>query len=101
MFRRISPPRFAFVWIILDAVWAVQALSAVQVHAVSNVELISLILWCFFHLPALLLANLLMHPWLPANPQATPPGALALAGLFGLAQTGALAYWGWRWWQGR
>jgi hypothetical protein len=101
MLLRLSPLRFALVFSLLDAVWAVQALSAAQVHAVSNVELISLILWCFFHLPALLLANLLLHPWMPADPQATPASALAAAGLLALAQTWGLAYFGWRWWQAR
>lgn len=99
----LSPLRLALVLTAFDGVWAAQAISVTRVHAVSNVELISLILWCYFHLPAALLADLVLKPlgWLPPDPMKMPLAALGLLGAFGLAQTFALTYGLWRWWQRR
>ena len=98
-----SPLRLALALTAFDGVWAIQAISVTRVHAVSNVELLSLILWCYAHLPAALLASALLKPlgWLPADPRLMPVAALGVLGALGLAQTFALAYYACRWWQGR
>jgi hypothetical protein len=101
--RWLSPLRFALALTAFDAAWALQAMSVTRVQAVSNVELVSLILWCYFHLPAALLASALLKPfgWMPEDPHAMPMGALGVLGVLGLAQTFVLAYALWRWLQGR
>jgi ABC-type amino acid transport system permease subunit len=100
MLTWLSPFRFALALTAFDGFWAVQAMTVTRVHAVSNVELLSLILWCYFHLPAALLASALFKPlgWLPADPQQMPVAALFVLAALGLAQTFALAYLAWRWW---
>ena len=75
-------------------------MSVTRVHAVSNVELLSLILWAYVHLPAALLASALLKPlgFLPVDPTQMPDSALLVTGLFGLLQTFAISYWAWVWW---
>jgi hypothetical protein len=76
-------------------------MTVTRVHAVSNVELLSLILWCYFHLPAALLVSALLKPlgWLPADPMQMPVAALFVLAAVGLAQTYVLSFFGWRWWR--
>ncbi len=101
--RWLRPLHLALLLCAFDGAWAIQALSVSRVDAVSNVELSSLIVWCFFHLPAALLASAVLKPlgWLPADPHQTPDAALVLMGILGLAQTFALSYGLWAWWQRR
>jgi hypothetical protein len=101
MLKWLSPLKFAFLLTAFDAFWAAQAMSVTRVHAVSNVELLSLILWCYFHLPAALLASALLKLCgaLPADPKQFSGGGLLCLALLGLAQTLTLAYAFWRWWQ--
>jgi hypothetical protein len=72
-----------------DAAWAWQALHAGGPHAVSNVALVSLVLWSYFHLPAALAASWLAGwlGWLPQGAGPLPAAALWLTGALGLAQT--------------
>lgn len=97
---RLSPLQLALLLTAFDGAWAFQAMSITRVHAVSNVELLSLIIWCFLHLPAALLASLVLKPlgWL-ADPQNMPAGALVVLAALGLLQTFGLSYGLWGWWQ--
>ena len=78
-FRWLRPLPLALLATAFDGAWALQALSVTRVDAVSNVELVSVIVWCFFHLPAALLCSAVLKPlgWLPADPMrcATRRGA--------------------------
>lgn len=86
-----------------DGAWAIQALSVTRVDAVSNVELVSVIIWSFVHLPAALLCSAILKPlgWMPADPRLMPEAAMGVLGALGLAQTFALTYGMWSWWLGR
>ena len=100
MLRWMSPLRFALALTAFDGFWAYQAMTVTRVHAVSNVELLSLILWCYFHLPAALLASALFKPlgWMPSGSLQMPAAALLVLAALGLAETYALAYAARRWW---
>jgi hypothetical protein len=97
--RWLSPLRLALILTACDGAWAFQALSVARVQAVSNVELISVIVWCYLHLPAALLASAILQPlgYLPQDPAQMPLGALGVLVCLGLLQTFALAYGLWRW----
>jgi len=101
--RWLRPIHLALLATVFDGAWAVQALSVTRVDAVSNVELVSLIIWCFFHLPAALVCSAVLKPmgWLPADPHQMPDAALLLFGAMGLAQTFALVFGLWSWWRSR
>jgi hypothetical protein len=101
--RWLSPLRLALILTAFDGAWAVQALSVIRVQAVSNVELISAIVWCYFHLPAALIASVLLQPLgsLPEDPAQMPLSALGLLVALGLLQTFGLVYGAWRWTLGR
>jgi hypothetical protein len=93
-FSRIHPSAFAILATAFDALWAAQAMAVTRVHAVSNVELLSLIVWCFAHLPAALLASAVLKPlgWLPSPPETMPDAALGVLVGLGLLQTFGLAW---------
>ena len=100
----LSPRRLAVLITLFDLVWCLQALSQRPSHATSTVSVASLVLWIYLHLPAALLASLLLKPWisLEGGPSAALPwGALAIFAVLGLLQTYGLAYGLARWRQGR
>ena len=101
--HQLRPLSLALLVTAFDGAWAVQALAVTRVDAVSNVELVSVIIWSFVHLPAALLAGAVLKPlgWMPADPKQMPVAALWVMAGMGLMQTFALTYGVWAWWQGR
>jgi len=87
----------------LDALWAWQALGSVRPYGASNVNMVNLILWSFFHLPAAALGSWLLSALgaMPADPSALGRGGLALLGGLGVVQAAGLGWLGARWWERR
>lgn len=101
--HQLRPLSLALLVTAFDGAWAVQAMSVTRVDAVSNVELVSVIIWSFVHLPAALLCSALLKPlgWMPADPKQMPLVAFGVLAGLGLMQTFALTYGVWSWWLGR
>jgi hypothetical protein len=100
----LKPWQWASLITLFDLGWCLQAFSQQPSHASSTVSVASLVLWIYLHLPAALLASLLLKPWglfEQAAASALPLWALALFAGLGLLETFGLAYGTVSWWRGR
>ena len=99
---RPKPLSLALLFTALDALWALQAFSAIPRNEASTVSIASLAFWSVLHLPAGIVGSLLLKPFgYLRSAEALPAWALAFYAGLGLVQAFALSFYLTRWFQRR